>query len=117
MLFVMSGQTKLSLAARFTEGVGLVDVSLTDAQQRLDAHCQDQHQKWRLYSETNHYPEAIAFLSTLTFPLTRHVIFATQRGGAALVNNHRDGSTYGGYGHLLPRRLQCRFARIACKPS
>lgn len=102
-------QTDASLAARFTSGVGLVDISPSELQSRL-SNWQGPWRPWSLESVTNNCREAIEFLSELSHPVTRHVVFAGRRG-AALVNNGRDGSDYAG-GSVLSKVWQCRFARI-----
>jgi len=115
----MNGQTNVSLAARFVQGIGLVNISPSELQSRLSACPQAKQGPWNpwvLDSITDQCHDALEFLSTLTFPATRHVVFARQ-GGSALVNNRRDGSDYPGYGDLLSRFWHCTFARIINQPG
>ena len=104
------------LAARFTEGVGLVDVSLQDVKDRLVDYRPGLGQTWSFARETTDAGEALAFLSTLSFPPSRHVAFATVRGHAAFVNNRRGGSDCGER-NPLSRQLGCRHARVVSHPG
>lgn len=95
------------LAARFLEGIGVAELSLAVAGERIRARFAD---RFRL-RESRDPREALDYLSTLTFPATRHVAFPTP-SGVALVNNSRNGSDYADHVVLLPRQLGCRFVRV-----
>ena len=60
---------------------------------------------------------ALTFLSTLTWPASRHVVFAAGDKLTALVNNCRNGSDYADDVLRLPRHLGCRFARVVNCPE
>jgi hypothetical protein len=113
----MDDRADLSLAARFTQGLGLVDTSMARVHAALKTYRLGGPGEWRLISDTSDLHESLRFLSTLTFPATRHVLVATCRGGTAFVNNCRDGSDYADYTYSLPRHLNCRFARVVSRQA
>lgn len=113
----MLDQSDLILADRFTQGMGLLDISLTDLRTRLAAPLEDEIKPWRFHSITSRFHDALTFLATLTFPASRHVAFATRGNGTALINNGRDGSDYGDYTYQLPRRVRTRMVWFVDNPG
>lgn len=99
------------LAARFLQGVGLADADLDVAADRMSSYLSGCAAAFHFVNETNSPREALGFLSTLTFPETRHVLFAAQ-DCAALVHNSRNGSDYADYLVHAARHLHHRFARV-----
>jgi hypothetical protein len=100
------------LAARFLQGIGLADCPLSVVESRLPSYGGGSSTAFRLAGETANGAEALAFLSTLTWPATRHVAFAGEGGTTVLLNNGRHGSDYADHVVRLPRHLGCRFARV-----
>jgi hypothetical protein len=106
-------ETSSDLASRFLQGVGLADCPFGIAELRLRSYRRGQNgSPWRLAGKTNTAAEALEFLSTLSWPATRHVIFRNANGTTALLNNSRNGSDYADEVFHLPRHLSCRFARV-----
>jgi hypothetical protein len=105
------------LGARFLQGVGLAECPLAIAEQRLIGYHRESAAQWRLVNTTNTAAEALSFLSTLTWPPTRHVVFANGATSSAFINNSRNGSDYADEVFHLPRHLNCRFARVLCCPN
>ncbi len=107
----MSEKSNLTPANRFTQGLGLLDASLAQMEKHIAAQ-RATPRPWQRHSVTSRTDDALEFLSTLTFPASRHVAFATRQNKVALINNARNGSDYADYTLLLPHRCQCKFARI-----
>src|SRR5579885_3089196 len=106
------------LAARFLEGVGLAECPLVVAMERLKTyHRATAAEQWRLVNTTTTAAEALAFLSTLTWPPTRHVLFANGTTSTAFINNSRNGSDYADDVFHLPRHLARPFARVVLRPQ
>jgi len=106
-----------NLADRFLQGVGLADIDLDAAGQRLSSFGKGTGAEFRLVITTIDGQEALKFLSTLTWPATRHVAFAAGDRITALINNSRNGSDYADYVRHFPRQLNCRFVRVVNSPQ
>jgi hypothetical protein len=100
------------LASRFLQGVGLAECPFGIAEQRLMTYRRGSATSWRLVGTTTTTAEALNFLSTLTWPVTRHVLFANGATLTAFINNSRNGSDYADDVFHLPQHLNCRFARV-----
>ena len=111
------GDAAGNLVERFLQGVGLADIALDVASQRLSAYGRGSSVAFRLVNTVTDGAKALEFLSTLTWPATRHVAFAAGDRLTALVNNSRNGSDYADYLVHLPRHLNCRFARVLNCPQ
>lgn len=105
------------LASRFLQGVGLAECSLANAEQRLPAYGRGAARRLRLTGSTADANQALLFLSTLTWPATRHVLFDAGDKITAFVNNSRNGSDYADDVVCLPQHLGCRFARVVNCPQ
>lgn len=107
---IMSGLPEL--AARFLQGLGLAECPIEAVEERLLSYARGPTAKYRCVRITTDPGDALEFLSTLTWPATRHVLFANRRTLTALINNGRNGSDYADDVYHLPRHLNCRFARM-----
>lgn len=103
-------QTSADLAPRFLQGQGIAERPFEECRRLLPAF-------FTSVRFTNDPLAAIQFLSLLTWPATRHVAFRGDNRTTVLVNNSRGGSDYNDYVCLLPRHLECRFARVLCTPG
>ena len=99
-------------AARFLQGPGLANCPLSVAEARLPSYGSGSSAAFRLAGETSNGAGALAFLSTLTWPASRHVAFAGEQDSTVLLNNGRCGSDYADHVVRLPRHLDCSFARV-----
>jgi len=110
----MSGDptaSSLQLSARFLQGVGLADVPLDTSRRLLPSCLAGYAAAFQPANEISDFDQAIDFLSSLTFPPSRHVVFEAN-GITVFVNNSRNGSDYADYVVHLPKHLNCRFARV-----
>jgi hypothetical protein len=73
--------------------------------------------KFEFVRETTRWSDVEEFLSELSWPETRHVLFAASTEVTALVHNGSNGSDYSDYVVRIPRHLNCRFARILNRPQ
>ena len=100
-----------SLAVRFTAGYGIASVNIDTCLKGLLRPHRDKGERFRLTDTTTDINTALDYLSVLSVPASRHVIFPAPMGCTALVNNHRNGSDYADY-CWLALHLRNRFARI-----
>lgn len=105
------------LAARFPCGPGLAETSLSIIRRDMPSFKASGSETLSLVAEVREPARALYFLSSLTYPATRHVAFPINEQNVAFVNNSRNGSDYADYTYSFPRHLGCRFARIVNSKS
>ena len=97
-----------SLASRFLRGHGIAEAPL--------AHCSGLlpscPRPFVFVRSTESPSDAISFLSTLTFPASRHVVFPANERTTAFINNSRNGSDYADYSFHMPSHLGSSFVRV-----
>ena len=98
------------LAARFLQGHGIADRPFAEYRRLLPSF-------FTSVTFTNDPSSALEFVSLLSWPATRHVVFRASDHCTALINNSRNGSDYGDYICLLPKHLRSRFARVVSTPG
>jgi len=79
------------LAARFLQGMGMAEITIDEVRRR-PAGLQERGKNDCLAAESTNPVDALKFLSTLSFPATRHVAFAAGDRQTAFVHNGRNGS-------------------------
>lgn len=95
---------------RYVSGYGLLECDLATAVEKLGAI------KWpgiekREISKCEHIGEILKFLSPLTWPANRHVLFSAGKNWTCMINNRRGGSDLDGI-LFLATKLGMRVARV-----
>jgi hypothetical protein len=108
----MSDTDTEQITTRFLEGIGLAECSLFDSARKMSSFRCGLASHFVGVRKVENCDEALRFLSKLTFPATRHVLFAANERITAFINNSRNGSDYGDYIYHIPRHLNCRFVRF-----
>lgn len=104
-----------ALASRFLSGYGIAQCSIDRCWDSLARFAHGDTSSMRLLETTGDPERALVHLSRLSWPDTRHVLFATDDCSSVLVNNSRNGSDYADYAACMAQHLQTRFARVVCR--
>ncbi len=99
-------------AERFTRGYGLLEASLEEVIERLPAAIENPASFFKIVQETTVPQEAFTYLSHLTHPPTRHVLFSAGRHWTAIINNSRNGSDFADYALRFSKGLGVRALRV-----
>ncbi len=99
------------LAGRFLRGFGIADRPVRECVERIGQPYNHDEAPLRVVEATSDVAIALKYLSTLSWPASRHIAFAVGEN-TAFINNSRNGSDYSDHVVWLARYLNSRFARI-----
>jgi hypothetical protein len=99
------------LAERFVRGYGLVSLPLPELADLMTAG-PTQRAAISEAGRVMHPADAVAFLSTLTHPATRHVLFPLTESWSVVVNNERNGSDFNDTQPWIARRTPAMTIRV-----
>lgn len=99
------------LAGRFLRGFGIADRPIRECVERIGQPYKHDEAPLRVFGATSDVAIALEYLSTLSWPASRHIAFAVGEN-TAFINNSRNGSDYADHIVWLARYLNSRFARI-----
>ena len=102
-----------AVISRFLRGYGLIERPVIDCARELTSRpVLRPRSHLKLSARTEDCTEAVDYLSTLTFPTTRHVLFPAGERWSATVNNNRNGSDTADYVFHFARGLRVRTVRV-----
>ncbi len=99
------------LADRFLRGYGIADRPVNACLGKIGEPYRGDEAPLRVVDATSDVAIALKYLSTLSWPASRHVAFAVGEK-TAFINNSRNGSDYADHVVWFARYLDARFVRI-----
>ena len=104
------------ISMRLTDGFGLVQKAPDLCQEDLNGWTIGDRSTFRVLQASRDFGEAASFLSHLTYPATRHVIFP-YGDITVFINNAKQGSEFSDYATHIAKKLRTCTARVVDKPA
>lgn len=105
------------MAKRFLAGHAIVECKTADCLRLLQSPRTGRDAPMRIVDTTTDPRHALEYLTLLSWPASRHVVFSASDKCTAMVNNSRNGSDYADQRSWLPCHLNSRFVRIVNEPG
>ena len=112
----MTHRDVFTLTSRFLEGYGIAESPVDRCTTLLESQNRGRDAPLRRVSTTTDPSRALDYLSLLSWPASRHVVFAANASWSTFINNRRNGSDYADERIRLALHLDTRFARIVSHP-